>query len=342
MMVLFGTDSVAEAFRLGALASIECNKLFEEPNDLEMEKVYKPYLLFNKKRYAGLMWVEPSKWKKIDIKGLEIIRRDNCRLVRDTMRRCLELLLQDSDVPGAVAFVKKTVSDLLQNRFDMSRFVISKSLGKAEYKSKLPHTELAKRMWLRDSGSAPSVGERVAYVVLAGTKKAKVNTLAEDPLYALKHNLPLNFRYYIEQQLRKPIERLFEPIIADPSVMFTGDHTRHVVKPTSKSGPMARFVVVSKRCLGCKSVLPPPAATQGAVCARCTGDEVEIHGKYKAALDTATTERTERWDQCIDCQDGSLEKANVCSNQDCSNLYQRFQANTIVDDLSLEFQRFTF
>jgi DNA polymerase delta subunit 1 len=30
--------------------------------------VYFPYLLMNKKRYAGLLWTKPDKWDKMDSK----------------------------------------------------------------------------------------------------------------------------------------------------------------------------------------------------------------------------------------------------------------------------------
>lgn len=31
-------------------------------------QVYKPYLLMNKKRYAGLLWTNPEKFDKMDTK----------------------------------------------------------------------------------------------------------------------------------------------------------------------------------------------------------------------------------------------------------------------------------
>jgi DNA polymerase delta subunit 1 len=37
----------------------------------------------NKKRYAGLLWTKPEKFDKIDAKGIETVRRDNCELVKD-------------------------------------------------------------------------------------------------------------------------------------------------------------------------------------------------------------------------------------------------------------------
>ena len=45
---------------------------FAKPIKLEFEKVYYPYLLINKKRYAGLYWTNPEKHDKLDSKGIEV------------------------------------------------------------------------------------------------------------------------------------------------------------------------------------------------------------------------------------------------------------------------------
>ena len=34
----------------------------------DVAQVYNPYLLINKKRYAGLLWTSPDKWDKMDAK----------------------------------------------------------------------------------------------------------------------------------------------------------------------------------------------------------------------------------------------------------------------------------
>jgi len=41
---------------------------FIKPIKLEFEKVYYPYLLMNKKRYAALLWTNPEKYDKMDCK----------------------------------------------------------------------------------------------------------------------------------------------------------------------------------------------------------------------------------------------------------------------------------
>lgn len=64
----------------------------------------------------------------------------------------------------------QVISELLQNRMDISLLVITKSLGKSAdsegYTAKQAHVELAMRMKKRDPGTAPNVGDRVPYVII--------------------------------------------------------------------------------------------------------------------------------------------------------------------------------
>ena len=82
VMVKFGVGTVVEAMKLGQEAADFVSEKFIKPIKLEFEKVYHPYLLINKKRYAGLYFTRPEKHDKMDCKGIETVRRDNCPLVR--------------------------------------------------------------------------------------------------------------------------------------------------------------------------------------------------------------------------------------------------------------------
>lgn len=52
------------------------------------------------------------------------------------------------------------------------------------------HGELAKRLAAREPGAGPQLGERVAYVLTETGGKAAES--AEDPLFALTNNLPVD------------------------------------------------------------------------------------------------------------------------------------------------------
>lgn len=70
VMIRFGVKTVAEAMVLGKEAAEFVTGKFIKPINLEFEKVYYPYLLINKKRYAGLYYSRPDKFDKMDCKGV--------------------------------------------------------------------------------------------------------------------------------------------------------------------------------------------------------------------------------------------------------------------------------
>ena len=128
--------------------------------------------MINKKRYAGLYFTKPEYHDKVDCKGIETVRRDNCPMVAKMMNNCLQKILIERNPQGAVEYVKQTISDLLCNRVDISQLVITKELTKTdkEYANKMAHVELANKMKKRDPGNAPKLGDRVPYVIVAASK----------------------------------------------------------------------------------------------------------------------------------------------------------------------------
>jgi DNA polymerase delta subunit 1 len=97
VMVKFGPKDVASTLLLGKEAAEYVTSYFPDPIKLEFEKIYYPYLLMSKKRYAGLLWNNPDKYLKIDCKGIETVRRDNCPLVKNVVNNVLKKILIDKD-----------------------------------------------------------------------------------------------------------------------------------------------------------------------------------------------------------------------------------------------------
>ena len=71
-----GIEAVEYSWEIGERAAEECTALFKKPNNLELEKVYWPYFLYSKKRYAAKLWTQGKDGKMnmdyIDVKGLQI------------------------------------------------------------------------------------------------------------------------------------------------------------------------------------------------------------------------------------------------------------------------------
>ena len=118
----------------------------------------------------------------------------------------LNQLLIHGDCEAATNYCKGVISDLLQNKVDLSLLVITKGLNKrtdtegktGTYGNKQAHVELAAKMKERDEASAPTVGDRVAYVMVKGAKGSKGYEKSEDPLYVLQNNIPIDYQFYLE------------------------------------------------------------------------------------------------------------------------------------------------
>lgn len=327
VMIKFGAGkSLAECMRLGEEAAEAISEIFPKPVKLEFEKCYYPYLLVSKKRYAGLLWTNPDDYDRMDTKGIESVRRDNCRLVANVITSVLELLLKKRDLNQAIEMVKRVISDLLQNKIDVSLLVVSKALSKTDYENKQAHVVLAEKMRKRDAGTAPSLGDRVPYVIVQGAKNEPAYSRAEDPLYVLENNIPIDNNYYLENMLRKPLERIFEPVMkGSVNQLFVGKHTRTISVVTSKKGAMMRFAKVRLKCLGCKSVID-----EGALCRYCKPRAAE---HYTKNLDIATKLEkvySSLWTECQRCM-GDICHDVLCSNGDCPIFYRRRKAQMDLD-----------
>lgn len=344
VMVKFGGEDIAEAMRLGREAALEVTKEFINPIKLEFEKVYWPYLLMNKKRYAGLYWTNPDKWDHMDTKGIETVRRDNCALVKNLVKEVLNQILIHKSVEGATKAAKQTISNLLQNRVDLSELVITKQLGKSaqseDYTMKQAHVELAERMRKRDPSTAPMVGDRVAYVMTQAAKNAKAYEKAEDPIFVLENGIPIDTQYYVDNQLRKPLERLFEPIMGDVKSLFAGDHTRSIKKatPTAKSGGIMMFAKKVKTCMGCKVPLKGGEKT---VCQHCEVNQADLYIKQVDKIREYEVLYSRAWTQCQRCQ-GSLHQDVICSSRDCPIFYRRKKVQKDLSEAQEGLSRFDF
>jgi len=327
VMISFNEPDMKRVFEMSKEISEMVSSKFVKPVCLEFEKVYCPYLLINKKRYAGLMYSSPDSPSKIDTRGIETVRRDNCELVRDVVESVLEKILYLRDVEAAKVLVKNVIRDLHQGRVDLSLLVISKSLTKTgdKYETKQAHVELAKKLKERDESTAPVLGDRVPYVIVKKGKKKAAYEKSEDPVYVLENDLPIDTEYYIEQQLSKPLSRIFEPIMDNVSELFKGDHTL-AIPSISLHGPMNAFVKAATTCVGCKS-------TGKVLCDGCI-DDFHVHLQR---MQNDVEEKKERlnscWVECQRCQ-GSVHGQVLCVNRDCPIFYMRTKVKKELAPLS--------
>ena len=210
-----GLEAIEYSWGLGEKAAGEITKLFKSPNNLELEKIYCPYFLYSKKRYAAKMWVMGNsgmEMEKIDIKGLQVIRRDNCQFVREVCQDVINMILDSSDPAAPIEYANERARELKSGKVPMQKLMLSKRLGDSYKSANIAHVAVRDKIKERSPGSEPLSGDRVQFVIVCGEKKDKMYQKAEDPTWVEANNLKLDYDYYLKHQFENPVRDLLEPL----------------------------------------------------------------------------------------------------------------------------------
>lgn len=241
-----------EHFRIAERVADEITKTFQRPIELEFEKTYWPYLLFSKKRYAGLMYTKPDAPDYIDVKGLQLVRRDNAPIVKDVSTKILDTIMYERSPERAIVQARECVLRVLQNQEPMHKFIISKAL-RSGYKNpaSLPHVTVADKIKQR-RGYPPALGERIPYVFVrdAANPDGLVAQRAEDPDYVREHpEIELDTLYYVNNQIISPVTTLLEVLMESPKHLHAHILGHPDVEPLIKvlEGQKSDDIKVAKR-----------------------------------------------------------------------------------------------
>lgn len=170
------------------------------------------------------MYTNPSSPDYIDTKGIQLVRRDNCPLVKDVSTAILESIMYDKDPQKAIVAAREHLQKVLAGEHPIEKFVVSKAL-RADYKNTVqPHLTVAKKLHAR-RGYPPNHGERVPFVYVweeAADPGLKQSERAECPAWAAEHGLPLDLVYYVDNQLHNPIMTLTEMLVDDAETAIFG------------------------------------------------------------------------------------------------------------------------
>jgi DNA polymerase delta subunit 1 len=290
----------------------------------------------------------------------------------------LIIVEKDYDGSRSIKYVHDQIRKLLLGQIEISKLIISKNLSKSfeHYENsgtKQPHVELAKRIAARTHMTGEMVyytGDRVPFVMLAGHKNSKSSDCSEDPLYALTNRKPLDFKYYIENQMMKPLMRLMIPILAPHEsmkkrnkkgdkvylndtemrnlttfkILFTGHHMMVKIHKTVEGGSdIMKFVKKESGCINCGARLRIKRGRNGEIVESSFCDECEERKainfiKMQAEMRYLEEKRWACWSTCQSCVKQHLQKIS-CRNKDCDNFYEREKIVLDIEDLEKKMNR---
>lgn len=352
------------AFELAPKMEKAITALFVKPIVINFEKVLLTLILENKKHYAYVK-EEPGKKPKSGVQGLVCKRRDNSPFVADLYATVLKILfykhLKDPEAQRAIYLLSRGIDDdiipddinlvadvdaivdshanltdlaikyihrqlalLHLGRIPLSQFIISRELKKEEYENAQVHAELVKR--LKKAGrNTYQLGDRVSYIIVAGTKKSSVSERAYEPLEVMNKGMAVDTAYYLEK-LRSPLDKLMAIVLGGEDrvypVLYVGPHMMAKTIKTPTSG-IAAFCKPVKLCVGCNT------AAGRSICPSCEPQRDVIMDKYTKKLRYLEKVHKTTWDICRECKENGhcLVDIEDCLATDCKNFFPRRDIN---------------
>jgi len=146
---------MTEQFRISQEAAEYVSSHFKDPIRMEFEKTMMPFFLYAKKRYAYQEWIpkpiangfeKPKPSKDLQYKGLSIVRRDFCPLIKEVCGNLFDILMKSykndpkynenmSEIEAqnlakelAISYVQEAIRNLLDNKVPIEKLIITKSL----------------------------------------------------------------------------------------------------------------------------------------------------------------------------------------------------------------------
>lgn len=219
VMINANVDNIDDALRVGEefkRSVNECYRLLE----IDIDNIFRRILLQAKKKYAAMNMVEENgKWvEKMEVKGLDMKRREYCALAKEINKCTLEEILSGDDTELSVQRIHEYLREMATKMREMTipaqKYTIYTQLGKApkDYPNSdsMPQVQVALRELAK--GKTVRKGDVIAYIITGDSKTtseppAKRAYASYDVLKPGSDLVP-DVEFYIGKQIFPTVERL--------------------------------------------------------------------------------------------------------------------------------------
>ncbi|KAK3380387.1 hypothetical protein B0T24DRAFT_548054 [Lasiosphaeria ovina] len=224
VMINANVDNVADALRVGHEFKKAVNERYRLL-EIDIDNIFRRILLQAKKKYAAINLVE-SDGKyigKMEVKGLDMKRREYCGLSKEISKNILEDILSGDDTEVSIQriheYLRTVAVKMRENAVPLHKYIISTQLGKApkDYPNSdsMPQVQVALRDLAR--GKTVRKGDVIRYVITGDSKNTSeaVAKRAYTPQDVMKADSGLapDVEWYIAKQIFPPVERLCANIV---------------------------------------------------------------------------------------------------------------------------------
>lgn len=343
--VIYGdTDSVFvllkgatkdRAFKLGNEIAQRVTDDNPWPVKLKFEKVYHPCVLLAKKRYVSYMYESLDQEIPIfDAKGIETVRRDTCPAVSKILEKSLRMLFESKDMSLIKSYLRTQWTKILTGRISLMDFIFRKEVRLGTYRGHHapPAALVSMKAMQQDPRSAPRFGERVPYVVVAGTPKSRLIDLVFHP-HAItpESGMTVNAHYYITRNIVPVLARVFDLFgvsISDwylemPKRLRTAKsaHNHFLTEADAKRRKQTiEHYYSSQYCPICDTLTAKP------VCDACQAKPALSTFILSARIKSKKAKQLRLLEICMQCTSNPARSTSVdCDSLDCTVYYQRIK-----------------
>jgi len=212
------------AIKLSQQAGYIINANLPYPQKINYEKTLFPFILYDRKKYVGILYEEKPEGGKQKCMGIELKRRDNAPIVKIITGGMIHAITKDGSKDKALEYAHTVMKRMINNEYPMSKFTTTKALkGHYKYPDRIMHRVLADRICKRDPGNAPQVNDRITYAYIRKSakgfgRKLKTGEFIETPEYIKEKGLKLDYERYITSQLDTPLRKNLKLLMPEHKV----------------------------------------------------------------------------------------------------------------------------
>ncbi|CAD6579577.1 MAG: DNA-directed DNA polymerase alpha catalytic subunit pol1 [Alectoria sarmentosa] len=226
VMINTNADNIEDAMKVGIDFKRSVNEKYKLL-EIDIDNIFRRLLLHAKKKYAAInmMEVDGKYVDKLEVKGLDMKRREYCALSKEASSRLLNLILSGEEPEVVVGKVHEYLRELSERmreeKVPAQKYIIFTKLGKnpKDYPNpdSMPQVQVALRALAQ--GKRVRVNDVISYIMTAPTSQTTtVHESAAKRAYApvdvtsASSTLKPDIEWYLYKQIFPPIERLCAPM----------------------------------------------------------------------------------------------------------------------------------
>ncbi|KAL8832715.1 MAG: hypothetical protein Q9170_004777 [Blastenia crenularia] len=234
VMINTNADNIEEALKVGNDFKRSVNERYKLL-EIDIDNVFRRLLLHAKKKYAAvnMLEVDGKYVDKLEVKGLDMKRREYCALSKEASSRLLNEILSGEDPEVVIRkvheYLRELSSKMREEKIPKQKYIIYTKLGKnpRDYPNpdSMPQVQVALRALA--AGKSVRINDVIAYITTSASSSSEPSSSSAAKRAFAPHDvcnptstLMPDIDWYLYKQIFPPIERLCAPLLGTDAVQL--------------------------------------------------------------------------------------------------------------------------